>query len=150
MRKSTAAVQFAVYVMFAVLPGGLAPAAAQQNPFVGTWGSSLVLLNGSGFAAFVDFYPDGGLHLSGLVTNGGQPLHLGNYQFDQTQLQTTFIEYTPKLCLMGMCEPPPIPLNQPTITQYQFPNPNELLLSNVDHYVRQPVNPFPLPPAGCN
>jgi hypothetical protein len=145
MRKSTTAVQFAVYVMFAVLAGGLAPAAAQQNPFVGTWGSSLVLPNGAGYAAFADFYPNGALHLSGVVTNGGQPLHLcGSYQFDQTQLQTAFTDYTPKLCLMGMCEPPPIPLNQPTITQYQFPNPNELLLSNGDHYVRQ------WSPTGCN
>jgi len=126
------------------------PAVAQQNPFVGTWGTSMMLPNGSGYAAFVDFYPNGALHLSGVVTSGGQILHMcGAYQFDQTILETVFNAYTPHLCSMGMCEPPPLPLDQPISSQYQFPNPNELLVSDGTHYVRQPSNPFPLPPTGC-
>jgi hypothetical protein len=126
-------------------------AGAQQNPFVGTWSTSNRLPNGSGYAAFVDFYPNGALHLSGVVTNGGQPSHLcGSYQFSQMTLQTMFTSYSPHLCLGAICEPPPIPLNQPMSAQYQFPNPNELLLSDGTHYVRAPSNPFPLPPNGCN
>src|SRR5579862_3871744 len=106
-------------------------AGAQQNPFVGTWGTSMRLPNGSGYAAYVDFYPNGALHLSGVVTNGGQPLHLcGSYQFNQTTLQTVFTAYSPHLCLGGVCEPPPIPLNRPVNGQYQFPNLNELLISD--------------------
>lgn len=127
------------------------PLAAQQNPFVGTWGTSLRLRNGSGYAAFVDFYANGALHLSGVVTGGGQPIHLcGRYQFNQTTLETVYSGYTPKLCAMGACEPPPLALNEPTSLQYQFPNANELITSDGSHYVRQPRNPFPLPSSGCN
>jgi hypothetical protein len=130
-------------------PAGLA--GAQQNPFVGTWSTSLRLPNGSGYAAFLDFYPNGALHLSGVVTNGGQPLHMcGSYQFNQTTLQTTFMAYSPHLCVGGMCEPPPMALNQPMAAQYRFPNSNELLISDGTHYVRAPANPFPVPPTGCN
>ncbi len=126
-------------------------AVAQQNPFVGTWSTSLRLPNGSGYSAFVDFYPNGALHLSGVVTSGGQPLHLcGSYRFDQMVLQTVFTAYAPHLCAMGMCEPPPLPLNQPMNAQYQFPNSNVLVISDGTHYVRAPGNPFPLPPSGCN
>jgi hypothetical protein len=126
-------------------------AAAQQNPFVGTWGTSLRLPNGSGYAAYVDFYPNGALHLSGVVTNGGQPVHLcGSYQFNQTTLQTQFTAYSPRLCLGGICEPPPLPLNQPMTSQFEFPNANELLMSDGTRYVRAPSNPFPLSPNGCN
>ena len=110
-----------------------------------------MLRNGAGYAAYVDFYANGGLHLSGVVTNGGQPIHLcGTYQFNQAQLETVFTGYTPKLCAMGVCEPPPLPLNQPTVSQYRFPNPNELLMADGTHYTRAPANPFPLPPTGCN
>jgi hypothetical protein len=126
-------------------------AEAQQNPFVGTWSTSVRLPNGSGYAAFLDFHPNGALHLSGVVTNGGQPLHLcGSYRFNQMTLQTMYTAYSPRLCLGGICEPPPIPLNQSMIAQYQFPNPNELLISDGTRYVRAPSNPFPLPPNGCN
>ena len=151
MRHFRAVVPFLAGVAFASVAGLPAPAAAQHNPFVGTWGTSVVLRNGSGYSAFVDFYPNGALHLSGVVTSGGQPTHLcGTYQYNQTMLITLFTSYTPKLCAMGVCEPPPLPLNQATTASYQFPNPNELLTSDGTHYVRQPANPFPLPSTGCN
>jgi hypothetical protein len=150
MLKSATAFGFIVLGMLAALVTSALPAAAQQNPFVGTWGTSLMLPNGAGYSAFVDFYPNGALHLSGVVTNGGQPVHLcGSYQFNQTTLITVFRSYSPKRCSMGICEGPPLPLNQPMTVTYQFPNPNELVTSDA-HYVRQPSNPFPLPPTGCN
>src|SRR5487761_326366 len=134
----------AAAILFAALVAQSAPAAAQQqNPFVGTWGTSLRLPNGSGYAAFVDFYANGAVHLSGVVTGGGQPIHLcGAYRFTATALGVVYNNSTPKLCSMGMCEPPPVALNQPQTMQYRFPNANELLLSTGDHYVRQPANPF--------
>jgi hypothetical protein len=151
VRKSARAFCFVVFNLFAALAACPMPVAAQQNPFVGTWGTSLVLPNGAGYSAFVDFYPNGALHLSGVVTSGGQPVHLcGSYQFNQTTLVTVFRDYTPKMCAMGLCEGPPLPLNQPMTATYQFPNPNELITSDGTHYVRQPSNPFPLPPTGCN
>jgi hypothetical protein len=136
----------------ALLVLGVAGSArAQQNPFVGTWSTSLRLSNGSGFAAYLDFYPNGALHLSGVVTGVGQPSHLcGSYQFNQTTLQTVYTAYTPRLCAGPVCDPPAIPLDQPFVEQYQFPNPNELLTSGGSRYVRAPGNPFPLPPTGCN
>jgi hypothetical protein len=147
-----AAILFAAFVTHAV------PAAAQEtNPFVGTWGTSQMLQNGGSGTAFMDVYANGTFHLAALAAgppgsnvSSGQVWHFcGTYQFNQTTLQTMYTGYSPHLCSMGVCQQPPVPINQPQTLQYQFPNPNELILSDGTHYVRQPSNPYPLPPNGC-
>ena len=131
----------------ALLALGSLPARA-QNPFVGTWSTSFVSPRGGGFAAYFDFYPNGAFHMSGVVTGGGYVLHAwGSYRFDsrRAQLQYVYRSYAPVRCVMGFCEPPLVPLNQPIMLQYRFPNRNMLLLSDASRWVRQRSNPFPSP-----
>jgi hypothetical protein len=56
----------------------VAAAGAQENPFVGTWSTSLMLPNGAGYAAYLDFYSEGTAHMSGLVTGGNDPSRHGH------------------------------------------------------------------------
>jgi hypothetical protein len=128
----------------AAAPGS---ASAQQNPFIGTWGTSLTVYGG-GFAAFWDLYPDGTMHLSGVVTNGGQVLHeWGTYQLDAAHatISYVFTRYEPRLCSMGVCEPGPPNINQPATSSYRFANPDQFIMSDGTVYTRQPTNPFPAP-----
>lgn len=150
MSKPANAMRFVIAILLAALVGG--PAVAQQNPFVGTWGESGRTLNGKGiYAAYWDFYPNGTMHSSRGASGAGPITHLcGAYRFNQSALEIEWNSYTPKLCAPGgLCEPPQVKLNQPQTLQYQIANPNELLLSDGDHFTRQPGNPWPLPPNGC-
>jgi hypothetical protein len=157
MTKNAKALAF-IAGLFAVVFSASLPACAQQNPFVGTWSSSLMLPQGGGGVAYLDLYPDGTFHLAaesagppGSGVSSGFVWHFcGRYQFNQSVLETTYLAYSPHLCGMGMCEPPPVPLNRPQMSGYTFPNLNELQLSDGTHYVRAPANPFPLPPNGCS
>jgi hypothetical protein len=135
-------------VLFVGLLLQMIAANAQQNPFVGTWSSTQA--DGS-ITAYVDYFENGTLHLSGPVSGprGGYYLHeCGAYQFNpaQSTLQFVFRSYGP--ILPG--EPGPfINLNQVKVLQYQFPNPYLLLFSDGSRYARQPGNPWPMPQNGC-
>ena len=136
-----------VATLFAALMSGAVPAAAQQNPFVGTWSTTQARGN---ITAYVDFYANGALHLSGVVTGGGQPSHVcGSYRFNQSTVEIVYNSYTPRVCGPMACDPM-VPMNQPQMLGYQFPNPNELQFSDGSLYVRARSNPFPLPATGCN
>jgi hypothetical protein len=141
----------AAHVVIAILLAGLlsrpTPAAAQQNPFVGTWSTTQARGN---ITAYVDFYANGAIHLSGVVASGGQPAHVcGTYGFNQSAVQIVFNSYTPRVCGLMACDPM-VPMNQPQTLGFQFPNPGVLQFSDGSVYVRAPSNPFPLPPTGCN
>jgi hypothetical protein len=143
MRKTI----FAAAVSVGALLAPLSSAAAQDNPFVGIWSTSVVTWGG-GMAVLVDFYPNGRLHLSGLVTAGGEPLHeWGTYQVDarQSVLRYVFQAYAPRKCINGYCEPGPPNINVPVVVQYSFPNPNQVIFSDGAVYVRQRSNPYPDP-----
>jgi hypothetical protein len=134
-------------VLFVGLPLQMLVANAQQNPFVGTWSSTQA--SGS-ITAYVDYFENGTLHLSGPVSSptGGSILHeCGAYQFNpaQSTLQFVFSSYGP----ITPGEPGPLDLNQVKVLQYQFPNPDLLLFSDGSRYVRQPGNPWPMPRNGC-
>jgi len=134
-------------LQFVALVAQLMPASAQQNPFLGTW--STTQANGR-ITAFVDFFANGALHLSGPVTgpSGGYIFHeCGTYHFNpaQSTYEVVFTSYFP--ILAG--EPGPNNLNIPLRLQYQFPNPDLLIFSDGGRYVRQPSNPWPVPPNGC-
>jgi hypothetical protein len=135
---------FAVLTMLAIQ---VVAAAAQQNPLVGTWSTSTVVPRGA-MTAYVDFYPNGALHMSGVVTGGGQPIHeWGTYRIDPTRsiLQYVFHSYGPQHCAMGICEPPPFNINHPVTVGYQFPNAYQVYFSDGSAYTRQRFNPFPDP-----
>ena len=125
----------------------LTVANAQQNPFVGTW--STTQANGA-ISAYVDYFPNGTMHLAGPVSSpsGGTILHeCGRYQVNpaQSTIQFVFTSYAPYL----PGENGPGNINQPQVLGYQFANPNLLVFSDGSRYVRQPGgNPWPAP-NGC-
>jgi hypothetical protein len=127
---------------------GLAPAVAQQNPFVGTWSTSLMTPNGAGMTAYVDFYPNGTVHLSGVVTGGGMVMHeWGDYRVDPARSIVSYVfrAYGPQTYANGFPAPRPPNINQPVTVGYQFANPYHVIFSDGAVYIRQPGNPYPAP-----